>query len=101
MSGECQKCHEHCLDCKCEVACPRKYVSKEEAKKMFPSQEKIDEEDVIECTCYMVICLANDKRLFTDRVYRDFYLAQKRIKYLNALSDGRGQWFVTHSELGK
>ncbi len=37
MSGECDKCGEHCLDCKCPIILERKWVSKEEAKEMFPA----------------------------------------------------------------
>lgn len=36
MSGECEKCGENCLDCKCPIIRERKWISKEEAKKMFP-----------------------------------------------------------------
>jgi hypothetical protein len=36
MSGECDKCGEHCLDCKCPVIRERKWISKAEAKEMFP-----------------------------------------------------------------
>lgn len=36
MSSECEKCGKHCLDCKCPIIILRKFISKEEAKKMFP-----------------------------------------------------------------
>ena len=60
----------------------------------------MDEEDVMECDCYIVFCMANDGRFFTDRVYRNKNLAEKRIDHLNKISGDRGKWFSTISELG-
>lgn len=40
MSGKCDKCHEHCLDCKCDLPSPIIWVSKEEAKKLFPTSSE-------------------------------------------------------------
>lgn len=36
MSGECEKCGEHAVDCKCPMIMERKWISKEEAKEMWP-----------------------------------------------------------------
>ncbi len=39
MSGECEKCGEHTVDCKCPIIREIKWVSKEEAKERFPSND--------------------------------------------------------------
>lgn len=36
MSGECDKCGEHALECKCPIVRERKWISKEEAFQHFP-----------------------------------------------------------------
>lgn len=41
MSGECEKCGDHCLDCKCPVLRERKWFSKEEAKEMYPDKNEL------------------------------------------------------------
>jgi hypothetical protein len=36
MSGDCPICNEHALECTCPIIRDRKWISKEEAKDMFP-----------------------------------------------------------------
>lgn len=60
-----------------------------------------DPEDEMECECYMIFCIAKDGRVFTDRVYRDKSLCEKRLQYLNKISGERGQWYAALSELGR
>ena len=61
----------------------------------------IDEEDIMECKCYMIFCITPNNGLYTDRVYRDRGLAEKRVDFLNLISKERGQWMAVLSELGK
>lgn len=62
---------------------------------------EIDEEDIMECKCYMIFCITPNNEFYTDRVYRDRALAEKRVDYLNLISQERGKWMAVLSELGK
>jgi hypothetical protein len=62
---------------------------------------EIDEEDIMECKCYMLFNVSNNGGIYPDRVYRTKALAEKRKAYLDKLSGGRGIWHIALSELGK
>ncbi len=64
-------------------------------------EHTIDEEDIMECKCYVVFCVALDGGFYADRVYRDRLLAEKRTVYLNKISKERGLWMTVLSELGR
>ena len=68
---------------------------------MTRENDPIDEEDVMECKCYIVFCISNQSKFYFDRVYRSLNLAQKRVAFLQAVSGSRGRWAFTNSELGK
>jgi hypothetical protein len=69
-------------------------------EKMNDKIDEKDEEDVLECDCYLIFCIATNGKIYFDRVYRTKELAQKRVNYLNLISDGRGHWRYTFSQLG-
>lgn len=50
MSGECEECMQHILDCKCERPLFRQYISKEEAEKYFPRtyEKELTNEEITE-----------------------------------------------------
>lgn len=70
MSGECDRCDEHCLECKCPIIQERKWISKEEAKEIFHDSENLDKkiEFPKEIEEWAYCCLIHPKRpIFTGR----------------------------------
>ena len=53
MNGECNNCGEHALECLCPLPLPRRWIDKEEAKKMFPLDILGIDEDKNSTTYFM------------------------------------------------
>lgn len=64
QESECDNCGEHALECKCAIIRERKWISKEEAKEMFPLESEC-EANAIEHECEP-LCRRQQNGLGTD-----------------------------------
>lgn len=48
MSGECDTCGEHTLDCKCPMPWERRWIDRVKAEKMFPKSPKKSFEELVD-----------------------------------------------------
>lgn len=78
MSGDCDKCGEHCLDCKCNGFIPRKWMDTEEAKKIFPSSANMIEGNEIRISPSVPLKISINKeyfrKKFTEVIDKDYLI---------------------------